>query len=197
MVQKILDLVGLNVLWFLCSLPILTLGASTTALHFALGRRDAEDGESVCHRFFRSFRREFKPATLLWLFILVLGILLVLSLRIVSFWEGTARTVGIVFFCLPGLLLLTIGSYGFPLLSQFEIPAGKLLGDALFLGLAYFPRTLLVIGLNLLPFLLWYVLPSFLLSILFLWLPLGFSLTALAIEHCLEPVFAPLREQNS
>lgn len=195
-IQKMLNLIGLNVLWFLCSLPVFTLGAATTALHFALGHRESDTDESVYRRFFRAFRREFKSATLLWMFLLVLGLLLCLCLRIVSFWPGPFRTAGIVFFCLPGLLLLIIAGYGFPLLSQFEIPAKKLLGDALLLGLAYFPRTLLIIGLNLLPLLLWYVLPSLLLSLLFLWLPMGFSLTALLIEICLEPVFAPLREQK-
>lgn len=193
-VQKLLDLLGLNILWFVCCLPILTVGAATTALHFALAPQDSEEAESVYRRFFRSFRREFKRATLLWGILLVLSILLAFCFRIVSFWEGTARTAGIVFFCFPALLLLTIAGYGFPLLAQFEIPTGKLLGDALLLGIAHFPKTLLIIGLNLLPAAALYFFPSFLIALLFLWLPIGFSLTAAVIEKCLESIFAPLRK---
>ena len=120
---------------------------------------------------------------------------MVLPFGFLSFWTGAARTAGIVFFCVPALLLLIIAGYGFPLLAQFEIPARKLVEDALLLGLAHFPRTLGVIGLTLLPAALWYFLPSLLLCVLFIWLPVGFSLTALWVEKLLEPVFAPYREK--
>ena len=193
-VGRLLELIGLNILWVICCLPVVTAGAATCALHFVLSpQRRMEEGAFRC--FFRSFRRNFKQATLLWLLVLALGVLLALCLRIVSFWTGAARTAGIVFFCVPALLLLIIAGYGFPLLAQFEIPARKLVEDALLLGLAHFPRTLGVIGLTLLPAALWYFLPSLLLCVLFIWLPVGFSLTALWVEKLLEPVFAPYREK--
>lgn len=191
-----LELVWLNILWMICCLPVVTAGAATCGLHFALSPlRNEDEGVSRC--FFRSFRRNFKQATLLWLAVLVMGALVLLCLRLVSFWEGAARTAGIVFFCVPAMLLLMTAGYGFPLLAQFEIPAKRLLEDALLLSLAHFPRTLAVIGITLLPVVLLYVLPSVLLCVLFVWAPVGFSLTALAVERVLEPVFAPFRENPS
>ena len=192
-VGRLLELVGLNILWVLCCLPVVTAGAGTCALHFVLSpQRNEDEGAFRC--FFRSFRRNFKQATLLWLLVLVLGLLLALCLRIVSFWDGAARTAGIVFFCVPALLLLMVAGYGFPLLAQFEIPARRLIEDALLLALAHFPRTLLVIGATLLPAAVVYFLPSLVVCVLFIWAPVGFSLTALLIERLLEPVFAPYRE---
>ena len=188
-VGRVLELIGLNILWAVCCLPVVTAGAATCALHFGLSpQRNGDEGV------FRCFRRNFRQATLLWLLLLALGLLLALCLRIVSFWNGTARTAGIIFFCVPALFLLIIAGYGFPLLAQFEIPARKLVEDALLLGLAHFPRTLGVVGLTLLPAALWYFLPSLILCVLFIWLPVGFSLTALWMEKLLEPVFAPYRE---
>jgi len=195
LVGRILELIELDILWAVCCLPVVTAGAATCALHFALSPlRDEDEGISRC--FFRSFRRDFKQATLLWLPVLILWLLLLLCLRIVSFWSGAARTAGLVFFCIPALFLLIIAGYGFPLLAHFEIPARKLAEDALLLGLAHFPRTLGVIGLTLLPAALWYFLPSLFLCVLFLWLPVGFSLTALWVEKLLEPVFAPYWEDR-
>ena len=144
--------------------------------------------------FFRSFRRNFKQATLLWLLVLVMGLLLLFCLRLVSFWEGAARTAGIAFFCVPALLLLMLAGYGFPLLAQFDIPTRRLIEDALLLGAAHFPRTLLVIGAMLLPAAALYFLPGLIVCVLFVWVPAGFSLTALLIERILEPVFAPYRD---
>lgn len=161
-VGRVLELIGLNILWAVCCLPVVTAGAATCALHFVLSpQRNGDEGVFRC--FFRSFRRNFRQATLLWLLLLALGLLLALCLRIVSFWNGTARTAGIIFFCVPALFLLIIAGYGFPLLAQFEIPARKLVEDALLLGLAHFPRTLGVVGLTLLPAALWYFLPSLIL----------------------------------
>ena len=191
-VGRLLELVGLNILWVLCCLPVVTAGAATCALHFVLSpQRREEEGAFRC--FFRSFRRNFKQATLLWMLLLVMGVLLLLCLRLVSFWEGTARTAGIVFFCVPAMLLLMVAGYGFPLLSQFEIPTRNLIEDALLLSLAHFPRTLAVIRATLLPAAVLYFLPSLIVCVLFIWVPAGFSLTALLIERILEPVFAPYR----
>lgn len=192
-VGRLLELVGLNLLWMLCCLPVVTAGAATCALYFVLSPQRKED-EGAFRCFFRSFRRNFKQATLLWLLLLALGLLLALCLRIVSFWDGMARTAGIVFFCVPTLLLLMIFGYGFPLLAQFEIPARSLIEDALLLGLAHFPRTLAVIGATLLPAAVLYFLPSLIVCVLFIWAPVGFSLTALLVERILEPVFEPFRE---
>ena len=194
LVGRILELVGLNLLWVVCSLPIVTAGAAACALHFALSpQRDEDEGGFRC--FFRSFRQNFRQATLLWLPMLALGLLVLLCLRLVSFWEGAARTAGIVFFCCPALLLLMIAGYAFPLLAWFEIPTRLLVEDALLLALGHFPRTLAVVGLNLLPAAAWFLLPPAALSLVFLWVPVGFSLTALWIERILEPVFSPFRDE--
>lgn len=193
LVGRVLELVGLNLLWVVCCLPVVTAGAATCALHFVLSpQREADEGAFHC--FFRSFRRNFKQATILWLPLLVLGVLVLLCLRLVSFWEGTARTAGIVFFCCPALLLLMIAGYGFPLLARFEIPTRLLAENALLLALAHFPRTLAVVGLTLLPAAVWFFFPPAALSLVFVWVPVGFSLTALWIERILEPVFAPFRD---
>lgn len=194
-IGRVLELVGLNLIWMVCSLPVVTAGAATCALHFALSpRRDADEG--VFRRFFRSFRRNFKQATLLWLPVLALGLLVLLCLRLVSFWQGPARLAGIIFFCFPALLLLMIAGYGFPLVARFEIPTKALVEDALLLALAHFPRTLAVVGLTLLPVAMVLFFPPAVLCVVFVWVPVGFALTALCIERILEPVFAPFQQDR-
>ena len=71
------DLVALHVLWLLCSLPIVTIGASTTALYYASMRRIRTDESHVHQNFFRSFRQNFRQSTILWLIMLVVGAVLV------------------------------------------------------------------------------------------------------------------------
>ncbi len=53
----------LNLLWMICSLPIFTIGASTTAL-YAVTLKIADDSETnVTKQFFDSFRKNFAQAT--------------------------------------------------------------------------------------------------------------------------------------
>ena len=73
----ITDALGLSLLWCLCSLPVLTMGAATTALYDAAvhGIRYREPG--TYRRFFRTFKAELKTATagtLLWGLLLLFGV---------------------------------------------------------------------------------------------------------------------------
>lgn len=74
--NDVTDVLGLSLLWCLCSLPLITFGAATTALYDAAvhGIRYAQEG--TYRRFFHTFRRELKIGmgiSLLWGGILLLG----------------------------------------------------------------------------------------------------------------------------
>ena len=60
------DLMLLNFIFLLCSVPVVTIGASITALYTVVFRMVREkDSRSVVVQFFRSFRQNFRRATLL------------------------------------------------------------------------------------------------------------------------------------
>lgn len=85
--NTITDVLGLSLLWCLCSLPIVTVGAATTALYDAAvhGIRYREEG--VYRRFFHTFRAELKTAcltTVLW------GLLLLLCSFVLALLDGAA-----------------------------------------------------------------------------------------------------------
>ena len=64
------ELAWLNVLWVVCSLPVVTFGASTAALCTAVRNMIRENGRWNAAAFFRAFRDNFKKSTLLWLILL-------------------------------------------------------------------------------------------------------------------------------
>ena len=69
-VQKIAmagNLVILNILWILCSLPLITAGAATTALYYVIFQYQTADETAVIKPFFRAFFKNFKQSTLLWI----------------------------------------------------------------------------------------------------------------------------------
>ena len=66
----------LNLLWFVCSIPIVTIGASTTALYYACLKIVRDEDSHVGAMFFRSFKENFRQATVLWLILLAVGLFL-------------------------------------------------------------------------------------------------------------------------
>ena len=188
--SRVVDLCGLDLLWAALCLPVVTAGAATCALHAAIVhmRRD-EPGVFKC--FFRAFREDFGQATALWLILAVVGAGLAASFWLTGAWEGAVAIVARAALCVPLALLILVAVYSFPLLARFRVSLGGLLSDCVLLGLAHFPRTVLLILIGLAPLLAVYFLGGMAAAV-FIWVPIGFALTALAAEKCLDPVMEQL-----
>ena len=82
----------LNLLWLVCSLPIFTMGAATTALYYTCLKVIRGEEGYVGAAFFRSFRENFKQATVLWL--MMLGAGLFLGFDVYTVWHLRAGSAG-------------------------------------------------------------------------------------------------------
>ncbi len=139
------DTVMLSLLWFLCSLPLVTCGAATAALYDTVvsNFRRAESG--YLGRFLSTFKRELVNSllpTLLWGGLLALLLWLLRRFTVVA--QGSAAVVAAVAFLVLLLVPLGCACWTFPLLSRFTLRFGRLLGNAVRLSLGYLPRTLLI-----------------------------------------------------
>ena len=75
---RVCDLVFLSLLWVVCSIPIVTIGASTAALYYAAMKLVRQRGDSAVSMFFHSFKQNLKaslPVTLILLFVLYMLVL--------------------------------------------------------------------------------------------------------------------------
>ena len=127
------DIVMLSLFWVLCSVPAVTLGASSTALYDAAVHAVRRKEESLFSRFFGTFRQELKTAcftTLLWG--AVAGILLFLYRALISSDpDGQVVSGYSMVFLLLLYLLLCVLSWVFPLLSRFAFGLADLNRTAL------------------------------------------------------------------
>ena len=69
----------LNILWLICSLPVVTIGASTTALIYSCMKLRKDEGYPTGN-FFKSFKENFRQSTAIWMIYMFVGALLVLGL---------------------------------------------------------------------------------------------------------------------
>ena len=75
-IVKIFDCMCLSFLWVIASLPVFTVGASTTALFAAIHRYIRLEEGGLWTTFWRAFRDDFKRSTLCWLAVLLIAALL-------------------------------------------------------------------------------------------------------------------------
>lgn len=67
---KIADLVCLSVLWLIFSLPLVTVGAATTAMYNAVYKSIRQGYGGIWSNFWEGFRSNFKQSTGIWLILL-------------------------------------------------------------------------------------------------------------------------------
>lgn len=171
---KIADMMLLNLLTVLLSIPVVTAGAAVTALYDATWRSIQDEG-SIYKAFFQAFKSNFKQATILWLLTLVTGALLVFSL---IFYVTNEMMVLVVLSSIMLLLWAVTVAWVFPLQSRFENPVKNTIKNAVLCGLGYFPRSLVMAVLNLLPWAVFLFLTSVWFQMGFIWIILWFALAA-------------------
>ena len=77
------DLIILNVLFLVCCIPLVTIGASATALYTISMRMAAKDDRGILKPFFRAFKENIKKATVIWLTFLLIGAVLALGITMI------------------------------------------------------------------------------------------------------------------
>ena len=140
----IADVMVLHVLWLVHSLPLVTIGASTTALYYAMMKRIRTNEGQVTANFRQSFKANFRQATILWLIAAAAGAILWLDLNFCTTWGGTAGKVMLA----GGSLLLApcwmTLLYLFPVLAKFTGSVYDTFKNALLMSVRHLPMTLLL-----------------------------------------------------
>lgn len=141
--DKLFDVMALGFLWILCSLPIITIGASSTALYYAMVKCIKKGDGYIVREFFYSFRINLIPGTILW--VLVAASTFAMHLNIGILMKETDGKVGLFFICVYAIIsiyLLAAACYIFPALSRFEMNAGWFVKIGIYMVVRYFGTTM-------------------------------------------------------
>lgn len=141
--NNVTDVLALSLLWMLCSLPLVTLGAATTALYDSVARCIRYGQEGIYSRFFRTFRNELLPgclSTLLWA---AVGFAAVFILRVLSGLGAEDRGAALAAYAYLFVLVLPVGAacWVFPILSRFSFSFGALNAAAFKFAIGHLPST--------------------------------------------------------
>lgn len=136
--DKAFDVLALGFLWIVCSLPIITIGASSTALYYAMVKCVKNNDGYASKEFFHSFKTNLVQSTVIW--VILVGATLAMHLNIGILMKETSGYLGLFFICVyvaVSIYLLVMACYAFPALSRYDMSVGWIMKISMYMGVRY------------------------------------------------------------
>lgn len=189
--NKMADLLILNLIALLMCLPIITAGASLTAMHYVLLKMVRGEEGYIVKSFFRSFKREFRQATVLWILYMALAALMASNLIMILQGGGVYPLWLPSSILVVAVLELMFMIYTFAMLSRFDNSIYQTLINAVTLTFSELPRSLEMAVITLVPLIAFFR-ASILLPLLVLF---GLSVPGYACAIVYDPIFKKIEKQ--
>lgn len=188
---KVADLMILNLLCIVCCLPIVTAGASITALYYVTLKMARNEETYIARGFFHSFKENLKQATIIHLIMIVVGLLLLFDLyfvRIMQSQSSVYKAASYVF--MAGLVIYAmVLTYVYPVLSKFYNSIRHTFKNALLMSIRHIPYTILMVAVTVAPIGLSFLVQSVSSYILLFYILFGFSVVAFAKSFLFVKIF--------
>lgn len=149
---KLVSFFWLIILALICSIPIITAGASITAMYSVSLKFVKNEEGGITRGFFIAFKQNFVKSTILWLIMVV--VLIIVIIDFLLFYAGGSAFSEIMKSGLVviSLLILSISSYILPMQSRFENSVINQLKNSIFISVKHLPTSILLLGIYLFPF---------------------------------------------
>ena len=189
--SKIADLMWLNILTIFCCIPIITIGASLTAMNYMTLKIVRDEETYITKGFFKSFIQNFRQSTIIWLGLLIVAAILGVDYFLVMDMTNTLGTVVGLAVGAAAVLVALIALYAFPVLAKFDNTTWQTVKNAFVMSLMQFPKTLVIFFT--------YAISFCILIFAFEWFPLflflGISGPGWVTAKMCDKLFAKLEEQ--
>ncbi len=142
--SRLWDMVKLNACWLLCSLPIVTMGAATTAaFHVTMKMVDNQEGY-IGKSFFKAFRENLKQGSIMGCLLLVAAYAVYLDAEL---WRVYDSPLFFTIFVLSAYVVITGFLYAFALLARYQNTVINTLRNSFGISMRYFFRTIFLVAI--------------------------------------------------
>ena len=180
-----------NILFAVCSLPIVTFGASYAALYHVMFKMSRMKGDiSPFKEFFRGFKNNFKQATICWVVSLLLLLIGYVDVQF-CLYAGDVLNVFRYLLYAMGVALLIINLYLYPVMAAFETDIKGLLKDSLYFAINKPLNMILIVLITVVPQMYTYADPDLYALYGFIWVVCGYALVVMVCAKLLLKQFTP------
>lgn len=196
--EKVFNMMLANILFLVCSIPVITFGASLTGLIQVIQDQIYNEEQPVIRRFFSAFRENFPQATAAWILLAVfLAGMVCNALLVLTYLRGWIAQLCYILIGVLTALVIAIMSYLFPMIVRYRNTLRVHLNNSLILTVVKLPRTLALLFLNTLFFWIPFFSFQIFLATFVFWLLLGFGFIAYSDTRILAPVFKQMEEKDT
>ncbi len=149
--SRLIDCILLSILWFLTSIPIVTVGASTTAAYSVALELAFGEHPAIVSGYFASFKKNFLRATAVFLVLTAMGLFIGLDFWSVLQWKTPFQFTLEVLILSVGFFYLILATHAFPALAFYEGGPGPILKKVFFRSLGRGIYTVFVTVLSVFP----------------------------------------------
>ena len=169
---KVADVFIVNLLFILCSIPIITIGPAMTAMYYVTLKMVKDEDSYTVKSFFKSFVQNLKQGIVIWIIMAAIGAVLYFDTKfmngdfsqIATVSDLSSKIMGVLIMAAGVLYLFTI-SYVFPVLARFDNTVKNTIKNALLMSIRHLPSTIAIVAINVIPLLIMYVFPKALILI--------------------------------
>lgn len=128
---EVADVIILSILWWICSCGIITIGASTTAVFYVLGKKVRKESTYVVADFFKSLKQNLKQSIPLSIIYIIAGFSCILYGVLIVDGLMNKENSSMLKFIIPlaifiGFEFLNYGTYLWAVLSRFDMKTKRL-----------------------------------------------------------------------
>lgn len=190
LLDKITDIVILNFLFIVSSVPIITIGASISATYSVSLKKIKNEDISVSKEFIKKFRADFKVSTIVWILMIVVGGVLLLDFHISNLVSNGILSIILKFIStLVGVIYLFSSTYIFPIISKFDNTIKNTIINSILISIQSLPYTIIMFVMNILWIILIFSLENYFGYILFFYIIIGFGAVSYTNSIFLNKIF--------
>jgi len=195
--SRMADVMILNILVLITCIPIITVGASLSALHYVLIKMVRDEETYIFKMYFKAFKQNFLQGTVLWIIVVIVGFIFGFDAYIFVHGSETGLVfpwpVVVAVLAVAVIYVMTV-MYVFPLQARFINTVGKTLKNAFLMMILNFPKSVVMLVLYCMPVVLLFV-SSFAMPFLIMFGIAGPSLGAVYLYRKIFERFEPETEK--
>lgn len=196
---RVLDVFGnifaLNVLFVICSIPIITIGASTAALYSVTLKLVKKEEGPIIKSYFKAFKSNFKAATITWVLVLIAVIVIFVEYLFGCNVESSLGTLYLVLSIVETVLLAFTLPFLFPLIARYDNTIFNTIKNAFLLSVSNFGSWLKIFLAWFAPVFLSVWNPEIFLLTWYLWLFLIIGIISYGTSFTIHKVFKRIEDK--
>ncbi|MBQ3210932.1 MAG: YesL family protein [Oscillospiraceae bacterium] len=180
------DVILAGLMWFVCSVPIITIGASSTALYYVTVKSIRHERGRLVKTFFKAFRSNFFASFKIWLLYIVYALVFIANNVAVTMMGENASGLMSMFVKLMFIPAVMPLPWFFAYVSRFENTTKATISYVYYLCVKNLWRTLGLIFMLALTIAVCWLMPAI--------IPLLPGAVSLSMSYIIEPVFKKITE---